>query len=355
MSLIYFILILGFTVAFHEFGHLMAAKHFGVYCYEYSIGMGPLLWSKQGKETLYSLRLLPVGGYVKMAGEEVLEENSEIPSERQLQGISKWKRIIVMLAGIFNNVLLALVMFSVMYCMIGSYAEYPEPVIASVIENSAAEEAGLMAGDRIVRITYDNGIVIEPSTFDEVSTYTQAFHSEATYEIIRNNETLEVTFTPRYDEESGRYLLGVMMPDLVLREVKWYNAPYYGVKYALSMMKQIYVSLINLIAGRGLENLSGPIGIYEVTDEAMSSATSLREGVLYFINILALISLNVGVFNLIPIPLFDGGRVFLTLAEIVIGHPLSEKVENALMLASIALVIVLFAFVMYNDISKLIG
>lgn len=355
MSLIYFILIMGFTVAFHEFGHLISAKMFGVYCYEYAIGMGPLLFSKKGKETEYSLRLLPIGGFVRMAGEEVLEEDSDIPKERQLQGIAKWKRVVVMLAGIFNNIILALALFSVLYCSIGYYYEYPEPVINTVIENSAAEKAGLMSEDRIVSITYENGVVIKPKTFDEVSTYTQAFHSLATYEIERNGEIIYVTFAPEYDEEAGRYLMGVTMKDIILKEVKWYNAPYYGTKYAIRMMKDIYTSLVNLLAGRGLENLSGPVGIYTTTSEVMSSATSFKEGLLYFINIWALISLNVGVFNLLPIPLFDGGRVFLLFIEAIVGHPLDPKVESALMTASIVLVFIMFAFVMYNDVSKLIG
>lgn len=354
MSIIYFILIMGLTVSLHELGHLLTAKMFGVYCYEYSVGMGPKLWSHQGKETEYSLRAFPLGGYVRMAGEESLEEGDEIPKERQLSGIKPAKRIVVMLAGIITNILLALILFSALFLAVGGYPEYPDTTVKTVTAGMPAEAAGLQAGDKIVKITYDNGVVINPVTFDEIGNYTQLYHSKATYVVQRGESTFETEITPEYNAQDGRYYLGVTMGEIVRKEVKWYNAPYYGLKYSLSMMKDIYTSLVNLLAGRGLENLSGPIGIYQVTDEVMSQSKSLGEILMNFVNIWALISLNVGVFNLIPIPAFDGGRVVLTLAEMILGHPVDKRLENILMYGSLLLILLLFGFVMYNDISKLI-
>ncbi len=354
MSVIYFILIMGLTVAIHEFGHLVTAKMFNVYCHEYSIGMGPKIFSKKGKETEYSLRAFPLGGYVKMAGEEELEEDTEIPRERQLSGLKPGKRIVVMLAGICMNVVLALILFSSLFLMIGSYPEYPDTTIASVSAGMPAEAAGLAAGDKITKMTFENGVTVYPVTFDEIGNYVQIYHGKVTCEVQRGETTFEAVIDPIYDAEANRYYLGVTMGDIIRKEVKWYNAPLYGFKYSVSMMKDIYTSLRNLVMGRGLEQLSGPIGIYQATDDVMSQATSFKEGLLYFINIWALISLNVGIFNLLPIPLFDGGRVVLTLAEIILGRPVDKRLENILMYGSLILVFLLFAFVMYNDISKLI-
>lgn len=353
----------------HEFGHLITAKLFGVYCYEFSLGMGPKLFSKKGKETEYSVRAFPLGGFVRMAGEDdaanpvIVDENGEekaaeteieIPEDRKLTGVAPWKRLIIMLAGIFMNLVLGVALFSIMYGIMGDYVDYPDPVIVTVQENGPADLAGFMPNDRILSVTYANGITIKPETFYEVSTYMQAYPGESVYKVERDGKVFDITITPEYDNEYGRYMLGVTMGEYKVYEVNWANAPYYGLKYSKFMMKEVFMTLGNLIQGKGLQNLSGPVGIYEATDEAMSSATSIYEGFMYFINIWAVLSLNVGAFNLLPIPMMDGGRALMTLFEIVTGRPISKKVENFLMLASLALIGLLFAYVMFNDITKLL-
>ena len=353
MSIIYFLLILGVIILIHELGHLLTAKLFKVYCHEFSFGFGPKLISKQGKETVYSIRAFPFGGFVRMAGEEKLEGDVDVPQERTLNGISPYKRIIIMLSGIGMNIILAITFFAILLTMIGYYVKFPEPVIAEVTANSPAQEAGVLAGDKIIQVTFSDGVVIKPDTFSTIVQYLQAYNDEAYYILERNNQQLTVTMTPEYDQQQDRYMLGISMNDILYLPVTSVNAIYYGGIYTMDMAKEIFSSLGNLIQGRGLKNLSGPVAIFQMTGETMSSAESLKEGVFYFLNIVAFLSLNVGIFNLMPIPMLDGGRVMLTTIEIIIGKPLNKNIEYALINASAVLIMMLFVFIIWNDIVKL--
>lgn len=353
MTIIYVILMLSAIVLIHELGHLLTAKLFKVYCHEFSFGFGPKLLSKQGKETLYSVRALPFGGYVRMAGEETIEGDVEVDPSRTLNGISPYKRIIILLSGIFMNFVLALVFFAILFLTMGYYVQYPQPIVASVTVDSPAAEAGFMAGDEIIQITYSDGMIVKPDDFSIIVQYLQAYPDEAEYVVVRDGAELTIKATPVLLTDDNRYYLGISMNDIEYLKVTPFNALYYGGIYTANITKEIFVSLGNLIQGRGLENLSGPVAIFQITGETMSSATSTLEGFLYFINIVAVLSVNIGIFNLLPIPMLDGGRVMLTMVEIIIRRPLSKKVEYALINGSAILIMFLFVFIMWNDISKL--
>ena len=149
MTIIYFLILLSVIICIHEAGHLLAAKLFNVYCYEFSFGMGPALFKKQGKETLYAIRLIPMGGFVAMAGENSEEAYPEIevPDDRRLYNKPVWQRIIILLAGVFMNFLLCFVILSMVYLWAGAFSESPEARIVKVMDNSPAERAGLQEGD----------------------------------------------------------------------------------------------------------------------------------------------------------------------------------------------------------------
>ena len=147
MTFIYFVLVFGIIITIHELGHLIAAKAFNVYCEEFSFGMGPLLFGKKFKETTYNVRLFPIGGYVAMAGEpDASFDQVDIPKERTIKGISKWKQIIIMLAGVFMNFVLALVFFIGINLLIGQVQQPAKPIISEVVVNSPAFEAGMLKG-----------------------------------------------------------------------------------------------------------------------------------------------------------------------------------------------------------------
>ena len=354
MTLILFLLLLSVIVILHEGGHLIAAKIFNVYCSEYSIGMGPVLWQKQGKETVYSVRALPIGGFVAMAGDtdnelETKVDDSEIPPERTLTGIAKWKKIIIMLAGIAMNFLLAWVIIALVLNAAGGYSLSPKAEIASVVAGSPAEKAGLQAGDLILEISSENGTSVKPKQFDDLTAYMMTYQGDyaLTYKVQRGEQVIDLTVYPSYDNEEGRYLIGIYAPPGEVVKVNLLNCWYYSFDYCRFMISTMLMSLGQLFRGVGLNQLSGPIGIYQATGEAASMGASS------YLLMVALISLNIGLINALPLPILDGGRVLLTLVEAVMGRPLSKKMENALMTASTILVLMLFVFATSQDLLRL--
>ncbi len=350
MSIIYFIIILSICVIVHELGHLLAAKAFNVYCSEFAIGMGPKLFSKKFKETTYTIRALPLGGFVAMAGdnENALESkvDEEVDESRTLKGIKPWKKIIIMLAGVTMNFILALILISGILLYNGGYALPSEAVVAGVVENSPASAAGLLENDIILQVKLDDGRVINPKTFDDILVFTSTYEGVIEYTIQRDSEELVFSITPELADD-GYYKAGILIPQPEVVEINLLNAPYYATDFLWTNTKAILTSLSHLVTGKGLEQLSGPIGVYQMTDEVVSLGFS---SVLIFI---AMLSLNLGIFNLLPLPILDGGRVVLTFIEIIMGKPLNKKIETAIMSVSMLLMLLLFVVVMFNDIMKL--
>jgi regulator of sigma E protease len=348
MTLLYFVIILGIIVFVHELGHLITAKMFGVYCREFAIGMGPKVKSWQKGETLYSLRALPVGGFVAMAGEEGVDME-DIPAHRTIKGIAPLKRIVIMLAGIFMNILLAWVIFVGVFIYQGARSLPPQPIIAGVVSGSVAETAGFLAGDEIVKVAFSDGTSIVPKDFYEVITYTQLYNDQMTFTVDRDGANITINVTPLFNEEEGRYMIGLMLPQPVIEELSFFGAIWAGTEYIGTTITEIVNTLSRLVRGIGLNAISGPIGIYDVTDQ------QAQQGLLSLIVLTAILSVNVGIFNLLPIPLMDGGRVVITVAEMIVGKPINREFEQALMTASVILVIGLVLFVTWQDILRLLG
>ena len=346
MSIIYFIIILSVIVIIHELGHLMTAKYFHVYCQEFSIGMGPVIFKRQGKETAFAIRALPLGGFVSMAGEEGVEAQ-DIPFERTIKGISWWKQIIVMAAGAIMNVILAWVLFIVITMVQGQVALPSEPVIQGFTEASAAQDAGFEIGDRVTKMTTD-GEVSEVKSFDDISEHLSYFPQQETiFTIERGNETLDIALTPRWNEAENRYLAGFQSKSNI-KDISFWESFRYGTEKMLDGSTAIFRSLSKLIRGIGLENLSGPVGIYQVTAETTQS------GLLPAISLIALLSLNIGIFNLLPLPILDGGRILLTVIEKISGRKLGEKVETVIMTIGVVLLVILMLFATWQDIMRLL-
>lgn len=351
LNLIYFILILSAIIIVHELGHLLAAKKFGVYCKEFSIGMGPVLWQRKRGETAWSLRALPIGGFVAMAGEDGEEEDEElnIPYERTLNGIKKWKQIVVMAAGAFMNVMLAWVLFIGITAYQGQVVVETAPVVGGVLEGKAADQAGFHEGDKVIKITQGKD-TSEPQTWTDVSKFLLYHQGEMTITVERGNSTKDLTIVPYLNEETGEYMLGVKQ-DTTNRKVKDISileAIPYGTEKMISSVSMIFEALGKLVQGVGLNNLSGPVGIYKVTTEIT------QEGWLSTLALVGLLSVNVGIFNLLPIPILDGGRIFILLIEALIGRKLSERVQNAVMMAGLVLLVGIMVFATWNDITRLL-
>ena len=352
MTIIYFMLLLGVIITIHELGHLISAKIFGVYCYEFSFGMGPVLLKKQGKETQYSLRAIPIGGFVAMAGET--EDNEtygdiEVPEDRRLNNKPVWQRLIVLLAGVTMNFILAWLIYSLVFLSYGEYAIAPEAIIGTVGENTPAEAAGFEVGDKIIRIEAPDGTYIEPKTFSDMQTFLYGEGVEETYTVLRGDETVTLTVTPKLDEETGRYLIGIQSIEPTIVKVNLLNCWKYGASEFVDMARMMFTTLKSLFRGHGLDQLSGPVGIYQ------AAGTYASYGFIIFIQLVAMLSLNVGIFNLLPLPVLDGGQVVIVLVEAILRRPLSEKLKTAVMAICWVLLLGLMVYVTWNDISRLLS
>ena len=359
MTIIYFLIILAIIIFVHELGHLLAAKLFGCYVNEFAIGFGPTIFKKAGKETTYSLRAIPLGGFTGMVEKENTpikfdEEGNPtefltVPKERTFYGIKIWQRILVLLAGPLFNLLLACLVFVMIFQINGYITEAPPAIIKEVIAQSAAEEAGFKAGDVITKVVLSNGDVIIPQTFTEIVLQTQNNNDEMTYYVERNGTELAIRVTPKYDETEKRYLIGIVAPDPVVRKISFLQAIPEGISYAFEIVGLTFEAITGLFTGaQGLDSLGGTISIYKYTEEAASY------GFLSLLSLVGSLSISVGIMNLIPIPIFDGGKIVLAIAEKIIGHRLSEKFEMALSIIGLRIVLLLFIFVTYQDIMKLL-
>lgn len=351
LNIIYFLLLLSLIIIIHEAGHFIAAKMFGVYCYEFSFGMGPCIFKKKGKETQFSIRALPIGGFVAMAGELDGDEaypDVEVPEGRRLIDKKPWQKIIIMLAGVFNNFVLAFVIISFVTLSQGTYVSSPKAIVNSVVEGSPAEKAGFQAGDVIKKITKEDGSSVEPDTYMDMQVFTTNYSGVETYTLDRNGEEVTISVQTEYNEEEEIYYIGIMAPTPEETKVNLLNCWYYGALQMVQLTKFMLTAIVNLFTGVGLEQLSGPVGIYEAAGQYAALGFSA------FMFLVAELSLNVGIFNLLPLPILDGGQVVVTVIEWIVHRPLNEKVKTGIMIACWVLMIGLMVFVTWNDIARLL-
>ncbi|MDQ0362929.1 RIP metalloprotease RseP [Breznakia pachnodae] len=348
LQIIYFIFLLGIIVLIHELGHFLTAKRFGVYCGEFSIGMGPVLFKKQVGETQYSLRLLPIGGFVSMAGEEDdTKKDENIPFERTINGIKTYKKVIVMSAGIIMNILLAWVVFIGLNIASGERALPVGPEFAQVQEGSIAEEAGFQDGDIIEKITFETGEVSKPETFNDIVTAINYNPGEATFTVNRDGESVDLTLTPLYDEQAEVYRIGVYAPATEYEDISILEAVQYGTDDLVTNSTALFDSLGRIFQGKNLDQLSGPVGIFKISSQAAES------GFTTYLRLLAILSINIGVMNALPLPILDGGRVLITIIEKIMGRKLNEKVMGILMWGGVLALVFLMVFATFNDVLKL--
>lgn len=332
ITLISSLLVFLLVVILHEFGHFSIAKLSGIKVNEFSIGMGPKIYQKQKGETFYSLRALPVGGYVAMEGEE---ENSHDP--RAFNNVSIVKRMAVVLAGAFMNFVLAFIAFTLIF----SIAGYGSNEIEKVISNSPADKAGIQSGDLIIKIN-ENKV---KDIYDINSIISKNQKEEMDFQINREGNILNLKIKPEYSEENQMYLIGITskLDHSILKSISL------GATRTLEMSKLILKSIKMMFSGSfKMEYLSGPVGVVQLIGSESS------KGFLNFLQILGLISVNLGVFNLLPIPALDGGKFLFLLIEALRGKPIDEKIEQGLSLIGISLLFSLMIYVtIFNDIGRL--
>ena len=361
MTLISAILLLGILIFAHELGHFLVAKLSGVKVLKFSLGFGPKVIGRRFGETEYLLSLLPLGGYVKMLGEEPGEELLEEERARAFHFQPLFKRALIVMAGPAFNILLTYVIFTGVIAS-GGAITVPDaknflPVIDKVQKGYPAETAGFKAGDRVVKIN-DREI---DTWFDMVDIVSRSPGKSLDFVVKRGEETLKLKITPKEEEikgPDGKTMkigrIGVMKtsgsPLQLIKGKRLIDAPWLGLVATYRMSVFIVDTVKMLIAGDvSLKNIAGPGTIISESGKAASA------GVLPYLMFMALLSVNLGILNLLPIPILDGGHLMFYLIEALRGEPLKEKTMVVIQRIGLAILIALMAFAIYNDIVRFIS
>lgn len=389
LTAIFTILIFLVLISLHEFGHFIMAKMSGVTVHEFSIGMGPAIFKKQGKETLYSVRIFPVGGYCKLEGED-----SESDNPKAFCNQKWWKRFMVISAGAILNLILGFVLVVIMVSVQPHKKGEPNvittPVIKEIIKGSYMEDTGILPGDEIVSI---NGNKVH--IYNDISLYTSKLEvdeyveigikrgnkkflfklkpsmSETTYNygensveiITKINDTEERKVYEYTENDRGlvkdvigksatdkRLILGFMA---ATEEVSAFNILPYSYNYTGFVVRMVYRSLWDMVTGKtGFREVSGPVGIIDAVNTAVNTGEYMAVNLL---SLTALLSINLGIFNLLPLPALDGGRLFFMLIELIRRKKIPPEKEGMVHAIGLMLLLLLSVVIFYNDIIKIIA
>ncbi len=370
-------------VSLHEFGHFALGKLLNFKILEYSIGFGPALLKRQGKETQYSLRAVPLGGYCKFEGEDGDSEDA-----RAFSNQSVWKRILVVAAGGITNVILG---FAIFVVIIAATSPMPTNVIDKVVEHSYIEDAGIKPGDEIIkingkRINFYDDITLYRSEFqkdtdayitvkrggekldfairptEQIVTYTYTEEGVEVTDSINGFETTELV--PYSDsvardeskigqsETSTGYIIGFYPKN---EEITFFNVWGQAWNETRFVVKLVYRSLWEMVTGKvGMDQMSGPVGIVSEVNKAANASDNGWLNMLNVLNLVGLLTINLGVFNLLPIPALDGGRLFFMLIELIRRKPIPPEKEGMVHAVGMMLLFALIIVVSFNDVIRLI-
>ena len=337
-------------IIIHEMGHFFAAKACGIKVNEFSLGMGPRIFAKQGKETLYTIKLLPIGGSVQM-GED--EEDSD---PRSFRNKPVWQRMIVLVAGPVMNLILGIIVCAIALVVSGR-------VVTSEIGGFRGDEPVssqfLKAGDEIVEI---NGLSIWSSM--DISYALQNSAQKATadtgfitydFKVNRDGETVALNNVKFAVAQSENGSTSVVLDFYVIaHKIDFGNVFVYSFKEAATYGRLVWISLIDLISGTyGLNDLSGPVGVVSAISQTASASEDMRVNFTNLLSMIALITINLGIFNLLPIPALDGSRIIFLVIELFRRKPMKPEHEGIVHFIGFAALMILMIVVTFNDIVKL--
>lgn len=362
VSVLSAILLLCILVVVHEAGHFAAARMVGIEVMEFSVGFGPRLfgWKSRRHDTKFSLRLIPLGGYCAFYGEDDAE-GKHIDDPRAYARQSVWKRMFSVLMGPGMNFVLAFVVLMGFFCLHG--ATLVEPVLAAVEENGPAWEAGLRAGDVVTDV---NGVNVRDGDAQTLSALIAAWQTgdaPLSIGVLRQGEASRFSMTPFWDEEGGRYRVGITISSQPRVETRPDGTRFYATQrlgllesaqtswsqcvYAGSMILDALKGL--LTKGEGLDQTAGPVGVVSMVSQEVRAG-----GFEAFLNLLVIISINLGLMNLLPIPGLDGSRFLFMVVEALRGKPVSPRREAMVHLAGMAFLFAMMIFFTYKDVLRLL-
>jgi len=344
-----FVIVLGVLIFFHELGHFLVARLFGVGVEKFSLGFGPKLFAKTIGKTEYRVSSIPLGGYVKMVGED---PDADIAPEDKAVSFTHQhvlKRICIVAAGPFFNLLLAVIIFFGIFLTSGSYIL--QPVVGGVREGSPAAGAGIQEGDLVKAV--DGRSVTDWEEMAEIISDCRG--RRLRFVVERNDIEFELLVTPElaqskniFGENVDRYLIGISASgDIVVNELSFFQAFSESVRQTYSISKLTIISIAKLIQGTiSTKTLGGPIMIAEMAGQ------QAKEGPGHLIFFIALLSINLAILNFLPIPVLDGGHLLFFFIELVTGRPVNMKMRVVAQQIGVMILIMLMLFVFYNDIMR---
>lgn len=351
ISILIFLIVLSILVLVHELGHFIMARRAGIWVEEFGFGIPPKLFGIKIGETVYSINLLPFGGFVKLHGE--MEEESITYPERAFINKNKKTRLKILLAGVVMNFILAVAAFAVVYSFTGIPKETDDVKIVDITTGSPAQISGWVAGD-IVR-TVDKQKITTISQF--VDLIEQEKGKKVEIEIARNGETKKYIITPRENPPGDEGPLGVVIttteiyyPPILARP---FVGIYYGFKEALFWGKTVILGFVTIFAdlfgGRIPKDLAGPVGIFAITSQAA------KLGILAVINFIGILSVNLAILNVLPFPALDGGRILFVFIEKAIGRKVLPQVESTIHTIGMIILLAALLAITAHDIQRLIA
>jgi len=366
MNILIFIIILFVLVVSHEFGHYIVAKKSGIRVDEFSFGFPPKIIGKKIGETTWNLNLLPLGGYVKIHGENPDEESISGPdSNRSFVNKPKYIQALVLLAGITMNLLVAWILLSIgfMSGLPTSVSEVPKGsivvnqalTITSVLPNSPAEKGGLKTGDKILSLkTKSDAIELQPASInaESVKSYINSHNNEeVNVLIVRGKESKNIFVIPEINQNNNA-MIGISMDEIGILKLPIHKALWEGLELTWGVTVATVLGFYDLIRSAilgqaDMSALTGPVGIVGIVGDAA------KFGFIYLLSFTALISINLAVLNLIPFPALDGGRLLFLLIEKIKGSRIKPQIANMVNMIGFGLLMVLMVFITYHDIVKL--
>jgi regulator of sigma E protease len=353
VTIIASLIIIGILIFVHEFGHFVAAKKAGMGIEEFGFGYPPRIWAKKIGETVYSVNALPVGGFVKIMGEELAERAPKDKKEKMFYSKSKKARTAVLLTGVLMNFVLAVVAFSVIYTKIGIPTKSDKVRILTVLENSPAAQAGLKEEDVVVAA--DGKEIKEIETFVKLAE--EKAGEEIDIKVKREEKSLSVIVAPRKEPPRDEGPLGVVISQIEMKFFPLWQMPIRGTiegfKEALAWTRLVLSALAGMVfqlvtAGKIPKDIAGPVGIFQITGAAVQS------GWLAVLQFLGILSVNLMILNILPFPALDGGRLVFIGYEVVTGKRPKPSLERWANTMGMIFIIFLLVLVTINDVRRII-